>query len=460
MNRKHNPRLCIELLEDRYCPSLTVQFVSGTLVLSGTPAGTTELTITNSGGLFKVMDGSANLGTYAASNITLNLQHYNESITINLGGGTLTGNLLMNLGLGNQGGGSNVITVDNGTINGSVTATGGSLDETLLLGTSGQGALPLHVRGAVQVTGHVGNILSSVALGEGSSVGGNVTLTNEPAVGIGFNTGATIGGSLSVNARLDGVSLDLSINSTSVINKGLSVVGTPLSTGLGDAVAVSGSATIGGNTSVNLGDGLNLWFMGGTYGGNVTLTGGNGTAPIAGIPENTFELDDGSGGLAIIQGSLTLTAGDSTTALLFAPGASVAGDMSLHLGNANNDLGNGAFGGTFDGTVAGNINIVVGSGNNIATIGVAPGGKLNWQSGNGNDSVTLADETSPDNQVWNVNMRFGTGNDTLALGAGPLNQQLTGFIDMGGPPGGNSFDPTNQLGVNWSILQPFALQNV
>jgi hypothetical protein len=105
----------------------------------------------------------------------------------------------------------------------------------------------------------------------------------------------------------------------------------------------------------------------------------------------------------------------------------------------------------------------LGSGNDTVTIGNAPGGTLYWTSGNGNDSVTLGDGTTAAGEFWNVHMQFGTGSDTLALsGPGTLASEfLTGFIDMGGPPAGNSFDPTGQLALgNWVIVSPFTLQNV
>jgi hypothetical protein len=61
-------------------------------------------------------------------------------------------------------------------------------------------------------------------------------------------------------------------------------------------------------------------------------------------------------------------------------------------------------------------------------------------------------------------MTFGTGSDTLTLaGNGTLltPNYLTGFVDMGGPPGGNSFDPTGSLAAGtWVVEQPFTLQNV
>jgi hypothetical protein len=67
--------------------------------------------------------------------------------------------------------------------------------------------------------------------------------------------------------------------------------------------------------------------------------------------------------------------------------------------------------------------------------------------------VTFGDATP--GQLWTVNMRFGTGADTLTLtGANP--EFITGFVDLGGPPGGNTFSQ----GANWTVVQPWTLQNV
>jgi hypothetical protein len=88
--------------------------------------------------------------------------------------------------------------------------------------------------------------------------------------------------------------------------------------------------------------------------------------------------------------------------------------------------------------------------------------RLFWQSGSGNDSVTLG-ATGTNGQSWNVQMTFGTGNDTLTLAGGTAVQpnSLSGIIGMAGPPGGNSFAPTGSLAAGtWIIVPPFTIKNV
>jgi hypothetical protein len=71
--------------------------------------------------------------------------------------------------------------------------------------------------------------------------------------------------------------------------------------------------------------------------------------------------------------------------------------------------------------------------------------------------VTLSDGATTSASTWNVHMTFGTGNDTPTLSeAAPAPQFITGFVDMGGTPFGNTF---NQ-GLNWTTLSPWTLHNV
>jgi hypothetical protein len=64
------------------------------------------------------------------------------------------------------------------------------------------------------------------------------------------------------------------------------------------------------------------------------------------------------------------------------------------------------------------------------------------------DTSATATPNPGASQTWNVNFHFGTGSDTLTLMAATNQQFITGFVDMGGPPGGNSFDPTGQVWVS------------
>ncbi len=97
-------------------------------------------------------------------------------------------------------------------------------------------------------------------------------------------------------------------------------------------------------------------------------------------------------------------------------------------------------------------------------VGNAPGGQLTWNSGNGQDSLTLGDATNQGGELWNVHMQFGSGSDTFVLagnGTVATPERLAGFVDMGGPRGANAFDPTGSLAAGtWLTVSPFTLKHV
>jgi hypothetical protein len=266
-------RLVLELLEARDCPSLSVQLLGSSLLITGTPAGTTGLTIQGTGGKYSVTDGATVKGTFGATNISMNLDHYNEPITINLGGQTLGGNVLMSLGTGNLSPtlGANSVTIDNGTVGGSITVVNGSRNETLQLGHS-TGTLSLHVGGNVTVSSSIGSAQGQFFLYDTSSIGGQLLLNGVPNVEISElnpGTGATVGGAVTVSDARTGSPLSLAVDGLSVL-KSLTVYGSPLSgpAGKGDSVVFSSGVagkepTVQGNTLLNLGEGVNTWKLGG-----------------------------------------------------------------------------------------------------------------------------------------------------------------------------------------------------
>ena len=79
-----------------------------------------------------------------------------------------------------------------------------------------------------------------------------------------------------------------------------------------------------------------------------------------------------------------------------------------------------------------------------------PGGQLTWNSGNGNDTLTLA--YSAAFNLYTVNVRFGNFDDVFATtGTG----RLTGTIDGGGRLFGNLFEPSDGT----TIIPNFTLMN-
>ena len=232
-------------------------------------------------------------------------------------------------------------------------------------------------------------------------------------------------------------------------------------------VTVTDNAAVAQDFQSSTGGGLNQVTIMGDIGGNVNVTE-TGTASNLNMAL-----------AAAVGGSLTYTgSGTNTVNLTSISTLTIAGDVNLNLGDGDSNYsigaavtingnlrvnaGNGTNVGTIRGTINGNLSSNVGNGDNTLIVANAPGGVLSWTSGNGNSSLMLGNSpftTGP--ETWNVNARFGTGNDNFALsGAVAPTQLLTGFVDMGGPAGANTFDPAHALGVNWQVLGPFTLQNV
>jgi hypothetical protein len=438
----HPARLSLELLESRFCPSLTLSLVSSTLTISGVPTGTLAIAETGTNA-FKVTDGSASLPTFSGvSNINVKLSSRPGDLNVQLNASGLGGNLYEDLGFGFTGP-SGTVHVSGGRIGGNLTIVRGNGNETVDLGINSVGAPdPLRVGGTVNFTAitssgsgaasprdhlilqtgsSIGLDLSttnvdSVFLAPGTSVGRNVAVSNtqEHTMPDTFLEGS-VGQDVTISGPGTGIFVDLGSLAAAVVTRNLSI------------------STLGGDSIVGLG-------AGSLVKGNATITTGAGN--------DVIEL----GGQ--VAGTASVSSGDGNDMVSLDAGAAVSGSLSVTSGNGNSTM-------TIDGTVSGDMVVHLGNGANTVTIGNAPAGVLRWTSGNGNDSVTLGDGSTTASETWNVSMRFGTGNDTLTLAATGFTQSLTGFVDMGGPPAGNSFDPTNQLGAGtWVIVQPFTLQNV
>jgi hypothetical protein len=455
MKSRPRSRLWLEQLENRLVPSLTVQSFGGSLFVSGLPTGNVLLTET-APNAFQVMDGTQNLGTFAhISNVNLNLiNHQNKSVNINLNGNTLTGNLFINEGLGDTtSNAANGTGIFGGRIGGSLTVVGGAGEEEVVPGLQVTSAPPFAVAIGLSVGGDIifnarsnlapfaFNVLDTgILFGAGAptvTVGGSIQATFVDAVAVGQNT--TVGKNLTATAAPAEGNGFLGVAGTV---RG-SVQATFGNGPAGNTLDLLPTGVIGGSLQASLGDGpaIVLLEAGSTVGTNASISSGAGN--------DSFSVADQ------INGNASFNGGDGNDSITLSA-ATVFGNLSVTEGGGNDSV-------TIDGTFNGNMNVTLGNGNDTVTIGSNPGGTLFWNSGNGNDSVTFGDATNVPG-TWNVNMRFGTGNDTLTLaGTGTVAtpNALTGFIDFGGPPGGNSFDPTGSLAAGtWVTVQPFTIQNV
>jgi hypothetical protein len=445
--RSHlRPRL--EQLEDRFCPSLTVQLLPGNLYVSGTPTGNVVITEVNAN-VFQVQDGTSNLGSYQdGGNLYLLLtNHQGKSVNINLNGHTLGGNLFINEGTGDTNSFAAFGTgIYGGRVGGSVTVVGGSGEEELVPGFQVIPAAPFIVPFGLTVGGDFNynarantgafklNILDTGGLFPPATapvvnIGGNLNTTAVDAIALGPNT--TIEKNLN-DSPAGEQAMELFIFGHVNQNVSFSAGFSPPGAGFPTTLFLDSAGSIGGNLSANLGSGDN----------SVTLNPGSvvgGSANLSEQGNGTLEFD------GAVNGSFTLNLGDGNSTVAFTGTATVGGNMSVTGGSGNNDLATTPFAGS----VAGNLTFNFGNGADSVTIANAPGGTLAWTSGNGADSLTLAPTTAGQN--WNVNVRFGNSDDTFTLtGAGGF---ITGSADGGGRILGNVIiqDPTWTIGSPWTL---------
>ena len=529
---RNRARPSLEILEDRTVPA-TVRLVSGNLLVSNllVEGGRASLLVqATANNTFQVVDteggfGSASLGTYSvAGNIIITGTNASDSITVNLNGHSYGGNLEINGGNGND---SVVVTGTAGTasvIGGNVTLVHGPGNESVSLNTTTGSTLTI---GGSVVADNTTNAFSTFQLGNiGSSaegvfapsspttVGGNVTLLGfsdngtTPAVQIGDGQRDVIGGSLSVT--------NMSNNNASVVLgatiPGAAVPGTEEDVGV-TVGPVSVAEGNGNDTFTVLGFNPTAPttppFLGTTINGttNVQFGNGNDYFNLPGI-----SVVHSGGAQTIFNGNVNFTAGDGNDSVSIAGGAAgsgigsqVNGNLTIHLGNGNNNFGDGVFlaGGNTgldftEASVTGNLNITAGNGNNIMDAGVIqvggnmnfnfgngnegtaavpflirqpPGGTINWTSGNGNTALEVAAIFNPAKDInsgpraYNVNVHFGNGVDTFELGTANTAFQgldqggsLTGVVAAGNNTGNVFFvDPNSVIPY---VLEPnFTLSN-
>ena len=102
MKPSRRPKLSVERLEQRDCPSFVVRLASGTLFVTGSPAptGTLQVLFTQTANnQWQVQDSTTILGKYNADSVYLSVTEHNSiPIDFNLGGHTAAGNITVNLG--------------------------------------------------------------------------------------------------------------------------------------------------------------------------------------------------------------------------------------------------------------------------------------------------------------------------------------------------------------------------
>jgi len=237
MKTRKRAFLSVEFLEDRWVPA-NVSFNSGYLII-GPSSGETAMNLTvlqSSANKFTVTDNLSTLGTYGpVSNLLITGSNGADTITVNLGGLTYTGNI-PSISSGN---GNDTVTISNGKVSGNLTVTLGPGNDSVSLSAS--------VGGAAQIVSQSGVGSASVTV-MSPSIGGDLTLTSIRSITLSAPT--AFGGNVTVQDAGIGSS-SVTISGAATITKGLSIQG---GTGA-DSVTISGALTVNGGTQITLGNG-------------------------------------------------------------------------------------------------------------------------------------------------------------------------------------------------------------
>jgi hypothetical protein len=454
MKRRHDVRLAVEALEERWVPA-TISYNGSTLTISNPTvvSGSTNLQVSQqASGLFQVTDNGRNNGLYNPSNIVIYGSNAPNRITGTLndsaGHGVLRGSLSITGGNGND-----TISVD-GTVGtesilGGLSADGSNGNDDVAVGT----VIGLQVRGTTQLSGGLGN--DTVQLGGGASTtrfAGNLNLHSFQHMPLStLGTNYTLGAGLRIDEQLNPntsstkpFALNVTLPSGATVPGALQVFG-----GIFNGTVSLRNGTIG-SLVTNLGQGndsVNLTNE--TVNGNAALTFGPGDSSVTINGGTVINAARRSGG------SLALNMGDGGNTYNLGPFI-VYGNVTIST-PANATTGqNITFAGTVNpstvGGTDGNLSVNLGNGNNTFTFAGSlpfagvfsydappPGGHV---TSTGNDTVVIDLHAG---QLLNVNLFFGYGNDQLdwvGLGAGSA---ASGSVT--GVSGVTTYTDTNNMGA-------------
>ena len=466
------PRLALEHLESRDCPTLNVIFTGGNLFILGRPDSIPinavndglNIQVTSATGavtVTEVENGAviSNFGTYVVrKNLYVGLTDYDTDINVDLNGQRLYSNLMLNLGLGDHTpfgalitGTPNPINIydstDSGTasVAGNITVLKGSGIEVVSLGANdllSPSTNGIEVDGDVNV--NMPNRIDNNNLSTGdnlfisgtSDIRGNVNTTGVDNVTVGesvSNDSTTIRGNLNVSNALSLNELVVQVYGT--VGGNVAVEGSSASGAFLPDELILGSpttpTTVGGNVTANLTAFQNDEFdvaAGSTIQGNVAYSG---------VGASDVNLNGSVQGDAV----LSLSGADNVVSS-GALSASFGGNVQIQAGDGNNDLSQ------FNPTIAGNLKIGLGNGNNVVGFGgTLNGGTLTSTLGNGTNNVTLTTATGP----YGLIAHFGSGANTLSYDADQVSSTDIEFATHVG-----MVDTLNQSGT---IQGPFTLVN-
>jgi hypothetical protein len=419
--------LCLEQLEDRCVPSLSVSFNGSSLSITGTPtSGIVNLTQPGAGSSITVADGTTTLGTFAVTG-NLSVTTGNAADTINLTlntAGFLPGNVTINSGLGND-----VISINGGgggAIRGFLNIPGGFGNKTFNIGNNSGVVLA----GFAFITGGQGHDTANIGTGSTVTSASDLFISRVSTVTMGATaTPAVIGTNLTILNSQNGA-LTNTVNVDATVNGTFQYVG---GSGI-DNVTLAGTynTAAGSTTNVFNGEGTNslTTATGATFGGTFSYFGGSGGDSIT---LNT----------ATFNGDLNLNLGNGNNTWSVGSAFTVLGNMTITAGNGNNNIG------SFGGSVNGNLSIFLGNGNETFTFnGNVFGSTFRYTAGTGTTNLTINGNGSFNLCVL---LGGGTGGSTVAFGATASVGAAT--IDFGAHTGTDTFTPPT------TITFPLVLRN-
>jgi len=304
MKRFQATRLSLEMLETRWCPSVSAHLVHHTLeVVAANSAETLNITETAQG-TFAVNNGSP-VGKSPFNNVTnvvCHLDNASDTVTIDLGGFKLNGNLEVFFGKGKSAD-TDQLTVKNGKIGGELHVAGGPETDTVTLGVAGA-ATSLEVFHDAYINEASGGA-DKLEINDGVTL--DQALTAISTNNFDLAAGSTVKGDLIIS----GGSLQHTVTIEGNVNHTLYFTGSVHA----DSLTVAASATLGSlvvhlgnapkNTSneVSIGATINnlLNILGGAGADHVTITGaatikGTLTARL-GAGDDIFTVPSGANGL-------------------------------------------------------------------------------------------------------------------------------------------------------------------
>ncbi len=376
--RPRPTRLQLESMERRITPTVVAQFLSGSLIITGTPDGDVDV-IAKANNQYQVVDNGKSIGIFTGvtGDIAFRLNDVPQDLTVDMKTFTAPRN----------------ITVAMGSIANEFTLTSSNNSNT-------------DVTGSVTITSKNG-AFTAVDLGSKEKIGGSLTVNHGAGDTI-VLLGGVIGKDVTI-AAMSPNSQDntlFTLQSTALVAGNVTINSASNNTGTIDVNLASGSK-ITGSVLASFSAGSNVVTAAGEIGKNLTVTSFNNTTSASVDVDVTGTLggglsvgvglnNNGSGNLNVttaVGGGVNYIGGRYGDVVNFSAAADVQRGASFNLGAGNDTL-----------TMDGDLNL---------SMGVAITQGIFVDAGAGDDTVTLNSVIKGSGGVF-----LGAGNDLLDLNNG------------------------------------------